>query len=151
MCKTFCAYAYFVEAIKSLNSLKRVPTIGYIYDIHLFVWSVWSEPDILGSMCKILCAYAYFVEAIKSLNSLKRVPTIGYIYDIDLFVWSVWSEPDILGSMCKTFCAYAYFVEVSELYAVGQHSDSGYGYTLLPSCHSEFLRRCRRYAYAVFV
>ena len=96
--------------------IKTVPTKGYILIINIypFVWSVWSEPDILGSMYKNLCAYAYFVVAIKSLNSLKTVPTIGYIYDIDLFVWSVWSEPDILGSMYKNLCAYAYFVVVSE-------------------------------------
>ena len=77
MYKNLCAYAYFVEAIKSLNSLKTVPTIGYILDIYLFVWSVWSEPDILGSMYKNLCAYAYFVEVSEQCRVaiLKRVKT----------------------------------------------------------------------------
>ena len=40
---------YFVEAVKSVIRLKTVPTNGFIRlpNIYRFVWSVWSEPDIL--------------------------------------------------------------------------------------------------------
>ena len=40
---------YFVEAVKSVIRLKTVPTNGFIRlsNIHRFVWSVWSEPDVL--------------------------------------------------------------------------------------------------------
>ena len=38
----------FAKACDQTNiRLKTVPTKGYIFNIHPFVWSVWSEADLL--------------------------------------------------------------------------------------------------------
>ena len=111
---------YFVEAVKSVIRLKIVPTNGYIClaNIYRFVWSVWSEPDILPYAFDTSEAWVFcrgertrarrvvqscdFEEGSRTVYinfiHLKTVPTNGFIRlpNIHRFVWSVWSEPDVL-------------------------------------------------------